>query len=247
MTENEKHVAALRETRPAPTCGYKMAEGRCNAPIMPDRSSYSGYSHVQGRDWLHWASPKHYGPQDSASSFVPCEICGKNGPDNSEHLTGHKFVAAETRPEAQPSSLRSIIERMRKEAEICGDGNFPSATNSLNFWCDEIETALAAQREASVAPCSECGQALGLHTYLSGGPGNGVVSYCPEPQASVAPPQDSRWPPEGWDDRDYRIWSDLHVLQSYGPIVGDVDNPTISRRDVIRLLERAAKRRFANE
>ena len=60
-------------------------------------------------------------------------------------------------------------------------------------FCAECASPLAGtclhcghQLLATAKFCSECGQPLGLHTYLSGGPGNGVVSHCPEPQASVA-------------------------------------------------------------
>lgn len=83
------------------TCAYRLTGGPCGAPIVPDRSSYSGYSHATPADWLHWASPKPYGPQDSNSSFVLCGVCGKDGPGNDKHVLypsagGHAFIAQTT-------------------------------------------------------------------------------------------------------------------------------------------------------
>lgn len=49
--------------------------------------------------------------------------------------------------------------------------------------------------------------------------------------------------PYGWDDRDSDLWSALRQLPSYGLIAGDKENPMISRKEVIALMERAAKER----
>lgn len=48
----------------------------------------------------------------------------------------------------------------------------------------------------------------------------------------------------GWDQRDYLLWSELRQLQSYGLIAGKMDNPMVSRSEVIALLEKAAEKRF---
>lgn len=48
----------------------------------------------------------------------------------------------------------------------------------------------------------------------------------------------------GWDERDYKLWSKLQSLPSYGLVGGDSKNPMLSRRDVIDLLEREAESRF---
>jgi len=51
--------------------------------------------------------------------------------------------------------------------------------------------------------------------------------------------------PFGWDERDYRLWSDIHVLPSFGLVAGDINNPMLARKDVLKLLEKAAKERRA--
>ncbi len=49
-------------------CRYKYADGKeCATPIVRDDTSLSGWVHAEGREWLHWASPKEYGPQNSAA------------------------------------------------------------------------------------------------------------------------------------------------------------------------------------
>lgn len=50
--------------------------------------------------------------------------------------------------------------------------------------------------------------------------------------------------PNGWDERDYKLWSAIRSLPSYGLVAEDVSNPMISSRDVIKLLELAAEERF---
>lgn len=50
--------------------------------------------------------------------------------------------------------------------------------------------------------------------------------------------------PNGWDERDYKLWSELMSLPSYGIVANNSDNPMLARKDVIRLLERAAEKRF---
>jgi 2-C-methyl-D-erythritol 4-phosphate cytidylyltransferase len=49
----------------------------------------------------------------------------------------------------------------------------------------------------------------------------------------------------GWDERDYRLWSGLQSLPSYGIVAGDSMNPMLARKDVERLLEKAAEKRFS--
>lgn len=49
----------------------------------------------------------------------------------------------------------------------------------------------------------------------------------------------------GWDERDYELWSKIRQLPSYGLIAENADNPAISRREVIKLLENAARERRA--
>jgi hypothetical protein len=45
----------------------------------------------------------------------------------------------------------------------------------------------------------------------------------------------------GWDERDYKLWSAIQSLSSYGLVAGQSDNPMLARKDVVKLLERAAK------
>ena len=51
----------------------------------------------------------------------------------------------------------------------------------------------------------------------------------------------------GWDERDYKLWSDLQSLPSYGLIGDDSDNPLLSRKQVVALLEKHANARFEAE
>lgn len=51
----------------------------------------------------------------------------------------------------------------------------------------------------------------------------------------------------GWDERDYLLWSQLHNLNHYGLVAADERNPMISLRDVTKLLERNAESRFEAE
>ncbi len=51
----------------------------------------------------------------------------------------------------------------------------------------------------------------------------------------------------GWDERDYRLWSQLRQLPSYGLVAADTDNPMIALNDAIALLERNAEQRFEAE
>ena len=51
----------------------------------------------------------------------------------------------------------------------------------------------------------------------------------------------------GWDERDYKLWSEIQSLPSYGLVVGRADNPMLARKDVVRLLEQAAEKRFNEE
>jgi hypothetical protein len=48
----------------------------------------------------------------------------------------------------------------------------------------------------------------------------------------------------GWDERDYKLWSELMNLPSYGLVANNADNPMLARKDVIQLLEKAAEKRF---
>jgi len=48
----------------------------------------------------------------------------------------------------------------------------------------------------------------------------------------------------GWDERDYKLWSAIRTLPSYGLVAGQADNPLLSRKDLVRLLEEAAQKRF---
>lgn len=51
-------------------------------------------------------------------------------------------------------------------------------------------------------------------------------------------------PPNGWDERDYKLWSEIQSLPSFGLVGGRSDNPMLARKDVIGLLEKAAEGRF---
>jgi hypothetical protein len=48
----------------------------------------------------------------------------------------------------------------------------------------------------------------------------------------------------GWDERDYRLWSQIQSLPSYGLVGGRADNPMIALKDVVGLLESAANLRY---
>lgn len=49
--------------------------------------------------------------------------------------------------------------------------------------------------------------------------------------------------PNGWDRRDYELWSAIQQLSSYGLIAGD--ERMISRKQVLALLETHAEIRYA--
>lgn len=49
----------------------------------------------------------------------------------------------------------------------------------------------------------------------------------------------------GWDERDYRLWSDIRTLPSYGRIAPD--DTMISMKQVCALLEQHAEARFDKE
>jgi hypothetical protein len=51
-------------------CRYRAFGGECGMPIRLDAESPSGFVHAEGREWLHWACPTVYGPQDSEAAFV---------------------------------------------------------------------------------------------------------------------------------------------------------------------------------
>jgi hypothetical protein len=51
----------------------------------------------------------------------------------------------------------------------------------------------------------------------------------------------------GWDERDYHLLGQLSNLNSYGLIAGDSRNPMVALKDVIRLLEENAEKRFEAE
>jgi hypothetical protein len=48
----------------------------------------------------------------------------------------------------------------------------------------------------------------------------------------------------GWDERDYKLWGQLMSLPNYGLVAGRRDNPLLALKDVIKLLEKAAEKRF---
>jgi hypothetical protein len=49
--------------------------------------------------------------------------------------------------------------------------------------------------------------------------------------------------PYGWDERDYKLWSEIQSLPSFGIISDSVRNWMISFKDVERCMETAAKKR----
>jgi hypothetical protein len=52
----------------------------------------------------------------------------------------------------------------------------------------------------------------------------------------------------GWDERDYELWSALQCLPSYGLIAGgDGSDRMVSRKAVEKLLRIAAEKRFEEE
>lgn len=81
-------------------CHYQKDGAPCLVEIERDPNSYSGWRHIGGEvGWQHWASPEAYGSgkAETLRIFAPCEICGKKGPENREHMErpGHRFVAQE--------------------------------------------------------------------------------------------------------------------------------------------------------
>jgi hypothetical protein len=48
----------------------------------------------------------------------------------------------------------------------------------------------------------------------------------------------------GWDERDYQLWSAIMNLPSYGLIADDVDNPMLSRKALFKLMSDIAGKRF---
>ena len=117
-------------------CQYKLNDEPCGAPIIIDTSSYSGWSHEyqfahgQKIDWLHWASPIPYGPQDSVSSFVSCAICGKTGPENKAHIRydGHRFACDPEKLEhevGEPAPGLAMPPRLELEQEYGEDHPWP--------------------------------------------------------------------------------------------------------------------------
>lgn len=48
----------------------------------------------------------------------------------------------------------------------------------------------------------------------------------------------------GWDQRDYELWSALRRLPSYGLISGNLDDPMVSLKDAIECIERQARKRY---
>jgi hypothetical protein len=78
-------------------CEYQMADDKCGAPIVPDKTSPSGYRHEHAAEWLHWASPTIYyqGEAQTRRILKRCRVCGMTEPGNPAHImvNGHKFVA----------------------------------------------------------------------------------------------------------------------------------------------------------
>jgi hypothetical protein len=50
---------------------------------------------------------------------------------------------------------------------------------------------------------------------------------------------------DGWDTRDYELWSAVNQLPSYGLIAPD--DVMVSRKQVIELIKKAAEERFEQE
>jgi hypothetical protein len=50
----------------------------------------------------------------------------------------------------------------------------------------------------------------------------------------------------GWDERDYKLWSQVRQLPSFGILSGE-DNRMVSSQAVLQLLEQAAEERFARK
>ena len=48
----------------------------------------------------------------------------------------------------------------------------------------------------------------------------------------------------GWDERDLKLWSAIRQLPSYGLIGSDCEDPMLSRKQVLGLLETHAVERF---
>jgi hypothetical protein len=51
----------------------------------------------------------------------------------------------------------------------------------------------------------------------------------------------------GWDERDYKLWSALQSLPHYGLVANQSNNPMLARKDVEQLLEKFAEERFESE
>lgn len=51
---------------------------------------------------------------------------------------------------------------------------------------------------------------------------------------------------QGWDERDYRLWSELQQLPSYG-LNGKGSDCLISRQEVVELMASLAEKRFSQK
>lgn len=51
---------------------------------------------------------------------------------------------------------------------------------------------------------------------------------------------------QGWDGRDYKLWSALQCLPSYGMVAGK-DNKLVALNEIIKVIERQAVERQAGK
>jgi len=52
---------------------------------------------------------------------------------------------------------------------------------------------------------------------------------------------------KGWDERDYRLWSEIQALRSFGLVAGDPKNPMLAFKDVERCMKEQAQKRANDE
>lgn len=86
---------------PEMICRYQEGTpNRCGAPISMDIREPSGYVHLEGHGYLHWASPTPYqlGGPETERIMKPCMTCGEIHSGNPAHILheedgGHKFFA----------------------------------------------------------------------------------------------------------------------------------------------------------
>lgn len=117
------------------------------------------------------APPKLHGTRNLRERIMndpdlDCEAgrCESGNETEHKHAPSADKSAAEPIAPEPPSGLRRIVERMREDARLCADGEWPGATNSLNFWAKEIEIHLAAASPIAQSAPEMCQHQIPIRT-----------------------------------------------------------------------------------